>query len=215
MSETPHAAPTVHTCRDCTPNPEDHAQWETYTNERFGFSLRYPANVFSLAQSATEHDGQLFQGLRGQGRLLVGALRNEEGYSLERYQRFITKQSWSKYAISYAPKGQTWFVLSGEGEGQIFYEKVMFSCQGKIINSFALIYPSESRDTFAPLVEGIEKSFRPGTACEGTEGNRDGRTRARVAQSRPRAASVSEPRARPIRAARRSPIVLPGRAAGT
>ena len=67
--------------------------------------------------------------------------------------------------MDYAPRGATWFVLSGENERNVFYEKVIFSCSGRIINSFALIYPTESKRDFDPIVEGIEKTFRPGRDC--------------------------------------------------
>ena len=46
-----------------------------------------------------------------------------------------------------------------------FYEKVMFSCRGRIISSFALIYPIASKAMFDPIVEGIEKTFRPTQNC--------------------------------------------------
>ena len=41
---------------------------------------------------------------------------------------------------------------------------MIFSCNGRLINSFAMIYPSERGGLFDRIVEGIEKSFRPGTA---------------------------------------------------
>ena len=63
----------------------------------------------------------------------------------------------------YRPRGNTWFVLSGEGDGKIFYEKVMFSCGGRLINSFALIYPAAQRQIFDPIVERVEDTFRAGT----------------------------------------------------
>ena len=61
--------------------------------------------------------------------------------------------------------GKTWFVLSGEGDGKVFYEKVVFTCSGRLINSFAMIYPMERRATFDPIVERIENTFRGGTDC--------------------------------------------------
>ena len=57
-----------------------------------------------------------------------------------------------------------WFALSGEGNGKTFYEKVIFSCNGRLINSFAMIYPTSQSGLFDRVVEGIEKSFRAGTA---------------------------------------------------
>jgi hypothetical protein len=47
-------------------------------------------------------------------------------------------------------------VLSGEGKGKTFYEKVMFSCGGRLISSFAMIYPTEQRHIFDPVVERID-----------------------------------------------------------
>ena len=64
---------------------------------------------------------------------------------------------------------KNWFVLSGERENQIFYEKVMFTCSGRLINSFALIYPADKRHIFDPIVERVEDTFRPGRDCERAE----------------------------------------------
>ena len=74
---------------------------------------------------------------------------------------FSLGESYSGYDIDYAPRGQTWFVLSGENDQNVFYEKVMFSCSGRIISSFALIYPIARKAIFDPVVEGIEKTFKP------------------------------------------------------
>jgi len=54
--------------------------------------------------------------------------------------------------------------LSGEGNGKTFYEKVIFSCNGRVINSFAMIYPTAQSVLFDRVVEGVEKSFRAGSA---------------------------------------------------
>jgi hypothetical protein len=139
--------------------------WVPYVNQRFGFSLRYPANLFEPERKSEAGDGEVFAGMRGQGRLLVGALENSDGHSIDSYMTMIRQQSYAGYHVDYAPRGATWFVLSGENDRDVFYEKVMFSCSGRIINSFALIYPIESKREFDPIVEGIEKTFRPGQDC--------------------------------------------------
>jgi len=99
-------------------------------------------------------------------KLLVGALPNEARQSLAQYQTYVASHSYSGFQVQYRPLGQSWFVLSGEGDGKTFYEKVMFSCEGRLINSFALLYPDAQRSTYDPIVERIEKSFRPGAKCE-------------------------------------------------
>ena len=60
--------------------------------------------------------------------------------------------------------GAGWSVLSGTRGETMIYEKVIFSCSGRVINSFALVYPIAERHLYDPIVEGIEDSFRPGVA---------------------------------------------------
>jgi hypothetical protein len=139
--------------------------WTPYVNERFGFSFRYPADLFTPERRSAAGDGEILAALRGEGRLLVGAFENRDGYSLAGYMDLIRRESYGGFQIDYTPRGATWFVLSGENGQDVFYEKVMFSCQGRIINSFSLIYPVESKRRFDPIIEGIEKTFRPGEDC--------------------------------------------------
>jgi hypothetical protein len=140
--------------------------WKEYRNERFGLNLLYPADVFTADRAAEAGDGQLFQSKDGEGRLLVGALINDPGFSPATYQSYIARKSYAQYQVDYRPLGQNWFVLSGEGNGRIFYEKVIFSCGGRLINSFALVYSTADRVAFDRILERMEKSFRPGQNCE-------------------------------------------------
>ena len=140
--------------------------WREYRNERFGLNLHYPVDVFTLDRAAEAGDGQLFVSQNGDARLLVGVLINESGFSPASYQRYLKHKSYGQYQIDYRPIGPNWFVLSGEGNGQIFYEKVTFSCGGRLINTFVLIYSANDRQAFDRIVERMEKSFLPGQNCE-------------------------------------------------
>lgn len=139
--------------------------WRTYTNERYGFSLIIPSHVLAVEKKSDAGDGLVFASKDGETRLLVGTLKNAEARMTSTYRDYITQQSYADYNITYRRSGDSWFVLSGEGNGKIFYEKVMFSCGSELISSFALIYPAEQRRTFDPIVEKIEDSFRPATQC--------------------------------------------------
>ena len=143
----------------------DRFDWVPYFNERFGFSFRYPAGVFAPERMSERGDGEVFVGAGGEARLLVGAFENTENHTVASYMSFVRRESYASFPVSYAPRGQTWFVLSGESSENVFYEKVMFSCGGRIINSFALMYPVASKRLFDPIVEGIENTFRPGQNC--------------------------------------------------
>jgi hypothetical protein len=139
--------------------------WVPYVNDRFGFSFRYPADMLEPERKSERGDGEVFVGAGGEARLLVGAFENSDGHSVASYMTFIRRESYPNFPVQYAPRGQTWFVLSGESSESVFYEKVMFSCGGRIISSFALMYPVTSKRLFDPIVEGIENTFRPGQHC--------------------------------------------------
>jgi len=140
-------------------------EWRQYRNERYGFTLVYPADLLIAERAADAGDGQVFASSDNEARLLVGALPNEAGYTPTTYQQYIARHSYADYQIDYRRTGGSWFALSGEGGGRIFYEKVMFTCGGRLINSFAMVYPSAQRHIFDPVVERIEDSFRPATDC--------------------------------------------------
>ena len=143
--------------------PQD---WTEYRNERYGLSLEYPADLFVVERQTEAGDGQVFVATEGDARLLVGGFLNERGYSAASYQDYIAHHSYGDYKLGYRRLGQTWFVLSGEGNGRIFYEKVMFTCGGRLINSFAMIYPIDKRHIFDPIVERVEDTFRPARDCK-------------------------------------------------
>jgi hypothetical protein len=146
--------------------PDKAGDWTDYRNPRFGFSLSYPATLFVVERTSEAGDGRVFASRAGDARLLVGALPNRDGYSAKSYQDYIARTSYADFRIDYRRLGDTWFALSGEGNGKIFYEKVMFTCSNKLINSFAIIYPAERRALFDPVVERIENTFKPGrTSC--------------------------------------------------
>jgi hypothetical protein len=138
--------------------------WVPYQNDRFGVELRMPAGVFQRHRAAQSGDGDLFTTPDGRAKLLVGAFENIDRHTPATYQRFLTKESYPGLRVDYAPVGRTWAVLSGALGERMVYEKVMFSCGGRVINSFALVYPTRERASFDPLVEAIEDSFRPGNA---------------------------------------------------
>jgi hypothetical protein len=143
----------------------DGRDWVIYRNERYGLSLRYPADVLQPERTSDAGDGQVFVSRDGNARLLVGGLANSDRQSPAAYQQQIARDSYADYQVTYRRVSSNWFALSGEGNGRTFYEKVIFSCNGRLINSFAMIYPTAESGLFDRVVEGIEKSFRAGTAC--------------------------------------------------
>lgn len=147
--------------------------WRPYENQRYGMTLLYPDLLLRKERTTEAGDGDLFESRTGNGKLLVGALINNDRFNPTTYRRYIEENSYARYDVTYRKEGPGWFVISGKGRGQIFYEKVVFSCSGGLINSFALVYDEAERSTYDRAVEGIESSFRPGANCN--RGERQGR----------------------------------------
>jgi hypothetical protein len=133
----------------------------TYVNKRFGFTLSYPAASFKPQEPLSE-DGRVWVSPDGNARLLAGALANAEGMSLADYRAFLLKESYAGAAIDYAPMRNTWFVLSGTRDGTTFYERVTFTCGGKLINSWAMLYPEAEKRRYDRIVERVARSYRAG-----------------------------------------------------
>jgi len=140
------------------PSPEEIA---TYLNQRHGFTLSYPTAQFKPQEPLSE-DGRVWVSRDGQARLLAGALPNADGMNLRDYREFLLKQSYPGAAIDYAPVRDTWFVLSGTREGTMFYERVTFTCGGRLINSWAILYPAAERQVYDRVVERVARSYRAG-----------------------------------------------------
>jgi hypothetical protein len=138
----------------------------TYRNERHGFSLSFPATAFA-PQPAPNEDGRVFLSQDGSARLLAGALPNAERMSLRQYRDLVLEQSYPGAALDYAPVRDTWFVLSGTRGGTMFYERVTFTCGGRLINSWAMLYPVAERRVYDRIVEQVARSYRAGTASCG------------------------------------------------
>ena len=105
----------------------------------------------------------------GSARLLAGALPNDDGLNLRDYRELVLQQSYPGAAIDYAPVRDNWFVLSGMRDGMMFYERVTFTCGGRRINSWALLYPDAERRRYDRVVEQVARSYRAG---EGSCGSR-------------------------------------------
>jgi hypothetical protein len=55
--------------------------------------------------------------------------------------------------------------MSGYRGDDIYYEKVMFSCGGRVVNVFAITYPRSTRRIYDQVVERMEDNFGPGGRC--------------------------------------------------
>jgi hypothetical protein len=142
-------------------------EWTTLKNDRHGFAIAYPTTVFEQKTAPTSEDGRVLVSKDGKAKLLVGAFDNAEQNSLEAYRQFLLNDQYLGANVDYAPVRQRWFVLSGTRNGEIFYQRVSFTCGGKLINSWAMLYPESERKLYDRVVEAVARTYSPGAGRTG------------------------------------------------
>jgi hypothetical protein len=141
--------------------------WQSFRSERFGYSLLFPADMLRLVSESPDGKSLEFLSEDGQTKLRVLTTLNSDNVSPSEYRAEIIEKLSDYRSIKYGPRGNNWFVLSGIRGDSIFYQKVMFSCRGRVINAFAMTYPSLEKREYDPIVTTIEKNFRAssGAGC--------------------------------------------------
>jgi hypothetical protein len=140
-------------------------RWTTQHDPQFGFSFSYPEPLFSSLAGDEKPSFHYFAAKTADAKFLVGAWNNRGGTTPEDFKRWMIANAGGYEDVTYQPHGRSWFVLSGYRDEQIYYEKVMFSCGGNVVNVLAIAYPAAQRELFDPVVERMEDSFRTGGEC--------------------------------------------------
>jgi hypothetical protein len=142
-------------------------QWETIQSERYGFMIAYPGSVFTPSANVPIEDGHVLVSRDGGARLLVGAFDNETEATLAEYREQILSENYNGADIDYAPVKKRSFVISGTRGTMHFYERVSFTCGGRFINSWALLYPVSERHIYDRIVEAVARTYSPGAGRSG------------------------------------------------
>jgi len=142
-------------------------RWTSVAIPASGVSLRVPLSIFEAMPVGNGAEGQLFLAKGGEAQLLLGGFRNDDGRSLAKHRRVLLTKNYAGASIDYAPKRKRWFVISGTMDERTFYQRVAFSCSGRLINSWAMIYPTRRKRFYDRLVERMHGSFKSGCGPEG------------------------------------------------
>jgi hypothetical protein len=143
------------------------SNWTAYRNAKHGFELRYPAELLTLETVPANGDGVLWTTPDGRAKLFAGAVVNEGGDTLESYRRFLIEDTYAGWTIDYAPVRRNWFVLSGQRDGEMVYERVTFACAGRMIYGWQLRYPVAERALYDRIVEGVHRTYQAGRGEDG------------------------------------------------
>ena len=140
-------------------------EWSSARDPDLGFGYSYPSGLFARIEGDEKPSFHYFASADLTAKFLVGGWNNTAGQSPEGFKRWVMENVGGYDELTYRPRGRSWFVLSGYRGDQIYYEKVMFSCGGGLVNVFAITYPIAERDVYDPIVERMENTFKPGRRC--------------------------------------------------
>ena len=140
-------------------------RWLDQRDPQFGFRYSFPDALFASVEGDGKPGFHYFGSSPVDAKFLVGAWDNQDDATPEHFKRWMIANAGGYEEITYQPRGRSWFVLSGYRGEQIYYEKVMFSCGGHVVNILAIAYPTSERGQFDPVVERMEDTFKPSQEC--------------------------------------------------
>jgi curved DNA-binding protein CbpA len=157
-----HSAPAL-------PSGKDVANWASYRDARFGFILRYPADIFVAEPAQSDEHVRRFRSRDGRATLHLFGAPNPAGRTLAQYRMALIQERYAKAKFDYAPQRDTWFVLSGIAADDIFYERVTFACDTRSLHGWMLVFPLSERTLYEPIIEEMHRNYRhsngPGARC--------------------------------------------------
>lgn len=153
--------------------------WIAFRDSRFGFSFEYPSALFSpeagdptdaLKDRTSRRSGQVFRSRDGRAYLQAAAFENTQGLGAAAYKAQVAASTYRDTRVTYDRVGETFFVISGIRGADEYYERVTFSCGGRLINVWTMTYPTAEKGLYDRIVEEVARTFRPAEgpqACGG------------------------------------------------
>src|SRR5262249_15044687 len=129
--------------------------WQTFEVPEFGTRVDYPARIFAPSGKTKRGVGQRFESPDGSVTLSIYATDNAAGDTPASYLRKYLRQS----RLGYERVTRSFFAISKEGGGLIYYSRCNFSRSAKAaIHCFDLVYPQEEKRAWDAVVTRISLS---------------------------------------------------------
>jgi hypothetical protein len=163
LAQSPlHPPPPAH--------PTAAPNWTTYRDARFAFALRYPSGIFTFDAAQSGPHVHTFVSRDGAAVLRIVAAENTSGITLGGFRSSLIKERYAGASFDKAPRRRHWFALSGTRGGEVFMERITFSCNGKWMHGWQMKYPSSRRATYDEVAKLVLQNHPhgngPGAGCE-------------------------------------------------
>jgi hypothetical protein len=140
-------------------------EWQVYSNEKFGYEIELPLGMFTGSRDGD--NGITLLDSDGQGEIRVYGGVNARELSPRELEATLSGSD-RIGEVTYARRGSSWFVLSGyspvedpDGESLIFYTKLMFSPDRRLLSAFEASYPISDKRRYDAIIERMEDSLTP------------------------------------------------------
>lgn len=148
--------------------------WQTYVNDRFGYSVDIPAGYLRPLPPPENGDGLGFESVDGAVTLSVFGSNNGLEWTFdEYYEAALARDDLGR--VTYQRKAERWYVLSGyrtvsggSAPGEvIFYERVAIDSRGRAISGLLMQFPPSLKEFMDPIVTRISRSLTPPSSPDG------------------------------------------------
>jgi hypothetical protein len=134
--------------------------WRTFVVPEYGTRVDYPSGMFVPTGAPKKGVGKEFERADGRAVLSVYSLDNQAGDTPGTYVRKNLRIG--KRALDYERIARSFFAISMERDGKIFYSRCNFSqARRGAIHCFDLVYPQDEKRAWDPVVTRISLSLRP------------------------------------------------------
>lgn len=145
-------------------NAQSSQTYRTYHNNRFNYSISYPAGVLYPQGEADNGDGQKFLSKDAEVVLIVFGSNNALGQTIKDMYAEASRGGTTdhpKRVITYKTLKNNWFVVSGYEKKKVFYQKTFLI--GGVETTMRIEYPERRKRVFDNVTAKIARSFRVST----------------------------------------------------
>jgi hypothetical protein len=135
-------------------------EWRKFHIPEYGTTIEYPAGYFAPVGEPEKGVGKRFESADGRAILSIYSRDNTANDTPSSYLKNNLRIG--QAGLGYERVTQSFFAVSVEREGLIYYSRCNFSRRaGRAIHCFDLVYPREEKRDWDRVVTRISLSLRP------------------------------------------------------